>query len=183
MRVLVIGGAASGKSAYAERLACKLSPTRVYLATMDSHGTEAQRRIAQHRAQRAGLGFVTVECAGPSLAAVVGMGANGAPRPGVVLLEDLGNLVASALFGPNGEEGDPRRTVARLEREVLALAHGFEHVVAVGNEVGCEGASPFEGTREWVRAMGALGCRLAARFDAVVEVSSGVACVLKGELP
>ena len=64
MTVLVCGGAASGKSACAEELLCKLSgdAPRVYLATMRSFGAEAAARIEKHRAQRSGRGFETVEC-------------------------------------------------------------------------------------------------------------------------
>ena len=178
MKVLVVGGSASGKSAYAEDFACSLSPIRTYLATMSPLGAEAQERIGRHRAQRASKGFVTVERNGSSLLPVDG-GETGV-RKGVVLLEDLGNLVANALFGQDGVEDDPAFVVGRLEQEVLDLARSYEHVVVVGNEVGSEGASAFAGTRMWVCALGELSCRLASNFDMVVEVSAGVACVVKG---
>ena len=62
--LLVCGGAASGKSAYAESMLCRLSGSapRIYLATMMPYGDEAASRIARHRAQRAGAGFETREC-------------------------------------------------------------------------------------------------------------------------
>ena len=196
MNVLVTGGAASGKSAFAERLACELSPKRVYCATMRTDGEEARQRIARHRAQREGLGFVTVErasslgggqCAGGATGPRVGDALDCLRFPkgtfcGVVLVEDLGNLVANALFCDDGRMADPNRVLQRLEREVFELAERCEHVVAVGNEVGCEGRSPYEGVRAWVRAVGTLCCKVAARFDAVVEVSADVPCVVKGEL-
>ena len=47
---LVIGAAASGKSAYAESLCLGHDGPRVYLATMESFGEEGARRIARHRA-------------------------------------------------------------------------------------------------------------------------------------
>ena len=62
MMILVTGGASSGKSAYAEQLACSLPGSRYYLAAMKPFGEEGARRIARHRALRAGKGFVTVEC-------------------------------------------------------------------------------------------------------------------------
>lgn len=180
MRVLVTGGSASGKSAYAEELACSLSPGRTYLATMSPHGTEAQERIRRHRAQRANLGFRTIERSGSSLAPLGGEDVG--TCYGVVLLEDLGNLVANALFGRDGMAADPMALIERLEQEVLGLSRSFEHVVVVGNEVGCEGVAASEGTRTWVYALGALTCRLAANFNTVVEVSAGIACVVKGGL-
>ena len=46
---LVIGAAASGKSAYAESLCLGHDGPRVYLATMEPFGEEGARRIARHR--------------------------------------------------------------------------------------------------------------------------------------
>ena len=57
---LVIGAAASGKSAYAESLCLGHDGPRVYLATMEPFGEEGARRIARHRALREGKGFSTL---------------------------------------------------------------------------------------------------------------------------
>lgn len=171
MNVLVTGGSASGKSAYAERLACSLSGKRTYLATMASEGAEARARIRRHRAQRAAGGFVTVECAGAL---------PDSRYEGVVLLDDLGNLVAQALFAPDGTMVDAAAALERLDHEVGRLFSQADHVVVVGNEVGAEGRSPFEGARTWVELMGALACRIAAQADAVVEVVAGIPCPIKG---
>lgn len=178
MRVLVTGGAASGKSAFAERLACALADRRTYVATMADDGLEAHERVRRHRAQRAGLGFSTVECPSGSLAPL----ASG-PTGGVALLEDLGNLASNALFAPDGTMGDADAVLARLDGELAGLSGLFDHVVVVGNEVGCEGASPYGTTRVWVRLVGSLACRVAARCDTVVEVAAGVPLVVKGRLP
>ena len=62
MMILVTGGASSGKSACAETLACMLPGTHFYLAAMKPFGEEGARRIARHRALRAGKGFATIEC-------------------------------------------------------------------------------------------------------------------------
>ena len=198
MNVLVTGGAVSGKSAFAEHLACELSSARIYCATMRADGEEAQRRIVRHRTQREGLGFVTVErassligderCGGAAAEScwgdtLDGPWSFGGTYRGVVLVEDLGNLVANALFCDDGQMADPASVLRRLESEVFELAGRCEHVVVVGNEVGCEGRSPYEGVRAWVRVLGALCCRIVARFDVVVEVSAGIPCVVKGELP
>ncbi len=178
MIALVTGGAASGKSACAEKLACSLGSRRSYLATMANEGAEAHARIARHRAQREGLGFVTVECPSGTVAPALKV-----PTGGVALLEDLGNLVSNALFAPDGSMADADEVLSRLENEVMGLADRFDHVVIVGNEVGCEGPSPYEATRIWVRLTGSLACRLAARCDTVAEVVCGCPQVLKGRLP
>lgn len=175
MKALVVGGSGSGKSAFAEDLACSLSPTRTYLATMESASPEAQSRIARHRRQRQGRGFTTIECP-RSLA----MQACATETGSVALLEDLGNLAANALFAYDGSMADPSTTLDRLEREVIALADHYDHVVVVGNEVGSEGISPYPATLTWIQLVGELCCRLAARFDLVIEVTAGIPLVVKG---
>ena len=173
MRVLVVGGAASGKSAFAERAACALSESRTYAATMAEHGDDARARIRRHRQMRAGLGFRTVECLGTlePLAA----------DDGVVLVDDLGNLVAGALFAPAGVPGW-RQVTTGLEAQLLTCCERFAHVVAVGCDVGRDGCRYGRGTDEWMRSLGSLQCVLAARFDVVVEVVCGVPVVVKGDL-
>lgn len=172
MRTLVVGGSGSGKSAYAEKLACARSGRRTYLATMTSAGPEARERIVRHRAQRAGLGFVTYERTA-SLCPLP-------PAGGVVLLDDLGNLVANALFAPDGTMADPRETLSRLDEELQMLEGRFEHVVAVGIEVGSAGPYPHDATNAWIWVVGALCCRLAARYDEAIEVVAGTPCCVKG---
>ena len=61
MFTLVSGGAASGKSEYAESLVLSCpSEMRYYIATMMPFDDECRARIAKHRAMRAGKGFETV---------------------------------------------------------------------------------------------------------------------------
>ena len=63
MRILLIGGGKSGKSSTAQRLAAALSgdAPRYYWATMTPHDAEDRLRIRRHVADRAGMGFITVE--------------------------------------------------------------------------------------------------------------------------
>ena len=151
MTVLVCGGAASGKSAYAERLLCKLSgdAPRVYLATMRPFGEEAAARIEKHRAQRAALGFETIEC-------YVKLSAAAIPPDCAVLLEDVGNLLANELFDGAGCGEDAAdavvraaealgrrflRALAAVNRRLAALADGVCEVVC-GIAEYCKGEEP-----------------------------------------
>ena len=62
MLTLVLGGAASGKSEYAESLVLKTALPRYYLATMQVWDAECAARVEKHRQMRAKKQFETVEC-------------------------------------------------------------------------------------------------------------------------
>ncbi len=175
MTVLVAGGAASGKSAYAEKLLCKLSgdAPRVYLATMRPFGEEAAARIQRHRVLRAGRGFQTIE-------RYVNLETATIPPSSAVLLEDIGNLCANELFDPSGSGEDAADAVVRgveaLQRRCCAL-------VLVSNEAGSGGTDYAGDTLRWLRVLGEVNRRLAALADAVCEVVCGLPDYYKGEEP
>ena len=102
MLTLVIGGAASGKSAYAESLCLRAPLPRTYLATMQVWDAECAARVAKHRAMRAEKQFTTVEC--PLHLDRVAL-----PRRGTVLLEDLGNRPPMSCMTPTVQGRKPRR--------------------------------------------------------------------------
>lgn len=179
MRTLVVGGSGSGKSAFSERLCCILGSPRIYVATMATDGQEARTRIERHRAQRADLGFSTIE----RTSSLAGCEPGPTAASGVLLLDDLGNLAANALFSPDGTMADPHGVLERLAGEVIGLTDCFRHAVVVGNLAGSEGRPAYPTTEAWVRLVGALCCRLARDFDTVVEVTAGVAAPVKGALP
>ena len=169
MMALVTGGASSGKSACAEKLAVACGGALVYLATMRPTGDEGARRVARHRSMRAGKGFSTVECYGQLEGAL----ATGAFDGATVLLEDLGNLVANELFG-----GVQKPALAG-DAGVGALARRAANLVVVGNEVGCDGVAYERETRCYLEALGRLACEVAAGSDFVIECVAGVPVVVK----
>ena len=62
MLTLVLGGAASGKSEYAEALVLRSALPRYYLATMQVWDAECAARVEKHRKMRAQKQFETLEC-------------------------------------------------------------------------------------------------------------------------
>ena len=169
MILLVTGGAASGKSAIAERLAASLpAGRRIYLATMAPEGEEAARRIARHRAQRAALRFETLERRRGIAGAEI-------PDDACVLLEDLPNLVANELFGGGDPDG--------IGAELRALAGRCRHLVMVTGDLFSDGIAYPEETRAYLRRLSQAN-RLAAELaDAVCEAVCGIPVMLKGEAP
>lgn len=184
MFTLVIGGSASGKSEYAERHVMALSGgPRIYIATMERFGEEAEARIARHRALRRGRGFETVECC-------QNIGSLTLPENSNVLLEDLGNLVANEMFtGSGSPEGTgtpspegagtpfPEEITAllpdRIAEEIEKLRAGCAHLTIVANDVFC-GGKEYEGeTLAYLRVLAKLSRQLAQKADRVVEVVCG----------
>ena len=177
MKVLVTGGASSGKSAWAEGVALSLPTPHVYVATMEPYGDEAAARIAHHRELRAGKGFVTVERPRD----FAGLTLPSEAAEGTVLLEDLGNLVANELF-VDGREIPAEEALETVDRGLSALESRCANLVVVTNEIGSDAGAYGEGTRAYQRLLGSIACRLAARFDVVAECVFGIPQVVKGEL-
>lgn len=164
MLTLVLGGAASGKSAYAESLCLRSPLPRTYLATMHVWDAECAARVARHRAMRAEKQFDTVEC--PLHLDRVTL-----PRHGTVLLEDLGNLAANELYDPDGAGAE---TAAAILRGIENLMQQCENLILVSNEVFSGGADYAGDTDRYLRALAAVNNAAAARADAVVRVMCGI---------
>ena len=93
MLTLILGGSASGKSEYAERLVMDQPGPHIYLATMEPWGEEGAGRVQKHRASRRRRDFLTVE-------RYIDLSSLSLPSNSSILLEDLGNLTANELFRP-----------------------------------------------------------------------------------
>lgn len=172
MTVLVIGGAASGKSAYAENLLCRLAgdAPKVYIATMEPYGAEAAARIAKHRQARAHKGFCTVE----RLTDLCGLRL---PYGSAALLEDLGNLCANERYSPAGSGPDAE---ASILRGVARLRTQCPYLVIVSNEIFRGGTAYDAETLRYLRTLARLHRTLARLCDGVCEVVCGVPAYCKG---
>ena len=171
MVTLVIGGAASGKSEYAEQSLLKASEgPRVYIATLHANDAESEQRIQKHREARAGRSFRTIEC-------YTGLDRVVLEDPSDVLLDCMGNLLANELYDPDGAG---RNAVSAILRGVDHLIPQCRNLVLVTNEVGA-GGTDYEGdTLTYLKYMGELNRALAARADRVAEVAAGLPLIYKG---
>jgi adenosylcobinamide kinase / adenosylcobinamide-phosphate guanylyltransferase len=165
---LVLGGARSGKSRYAERLVEAAAAAGTYCATAKPGDAEMAARIAAHRARR-GAFWRTVETT-VALADTVIAEADPA-RP---LLIDCLTLWLSNLLMAGAAIDEECATLR------AALRDAAGPVVLVANEVGL-GLVP--GTplgRRFRDAAGHLNQEIAAIADRVVFVAAGLPLVLKG---
>lgn len=170
MLTLVLGGAASGKSEYAEALVLRSTLPRYYLATMQVWDAECAARVEKHRKMRAAKQFETLEC--PLHLETVRLS-----RRGTALLEDLGNLTANELYDPVGA-GDA--AVEHILQGLDALAAQCENLIVVSNEVFSGGADYAGDTDRYLLALARVNNALAARADAVVRVVCGIPVYYKG---
>ena len=169
MTALVTGGSGSGKSAFAEELVSRLpSGKRVYLATMRVFDEESEERVRRHRAQRARLGFRTLEWPMDLLSAPV-------ESESTVLLEDLPNLVANEMFGGGNAE--------RIVPALRALAGRSENLVIVTGDVFSDGVRYPEATASYLCLLAGINRAAAALSDSVTEVVYSIPVPLKGTVP
>lgn len=173
MTALIIGGAASGKSEYAESL-LEGAENKFYIATMQPFGDDASARIARHRTLRASKGFKTLE----RFTALGAMTDAELPEGCAVLLECLGNLAANELFAPQG--AGEKAEIAILDG-IAHLMHRSRHLVVVTNGIFADGVTYDAETTRYLSLLGRCNAQIAARFDRVVEVVCGIPILLKGE--
>lgn len=167
---LVTGGAASGKSRYAEGLVTGTGAPRVYVATAQAWDDEMRAKIARHKDQR-GPDWRQVD-APDALAEAI----SGARAEEIVLVDCLTMWLTNRLLA----EADLRAESAAL---CDALATAPCPVVCVTNEVG-QGIVPENAlARRFREAQGRLNQQVAAQADLVVAVMSGLPIALKGALP
>lgn len=181
MLILVVGGAASGKSELAEKIILQSACIpRVYIATMRVWDNESRCRVQKHRSMRAQKAFETWETPVQLRTA-----AEKLPPGSAVLLEDMTNLCANELFDPEGI-GLAAGTDNPAEKACAAILEGVRvleqksglAVVVSGDLTG--GGLLYQGeTREYLRLLAQLNNRLAAMADIVYEAVCGQAICRK----
>ena len=180
-RTLVLGGARSGKSAYAERLAIESGKEVVYIATATAGDDEMAARIKHHRGSRPAE-WTTVE---EPLA--LGNQLLRWSSPDRLILVDCLTLWLSNLLFSSGETypevGEITLPALFHEQQDMlasALTKCTSDVVLVSNEVGM-GIMPFGAiSRCFVDEQGRLNQAMAAICDRAVFVAAGLPLVLKG---
>ena len=172
MLILVTGGAASGKSALAERCAVTLGGRLLYIAAMEPLDAESNARVTRHRRQRAGLGFDTLECYRDLDGVRLDSSWNTA------LLECLGNLTANQMFSPGSREGEAAHLVWG---GILSLKGQVENLVVVSNDVFGGGQEYHGETAAYIAALDEVNRRAAAMADLAIESVCGIPVILKGE--
>jgi len=181
---LVFGGARSGKSAFAEQLASRLSDGKkevLYLATAKAGDAEMQERIEHHRTRRPAH-WGTLE---QSLE--LGAAITAASRADNIILVDcltvwLSNLLFSEVtdFPEVGHITPPQQFAVQRQALLDTLTQAPGQIILVSNEVGM-GIVPMGAVSRWfIDEAGRLNQAVAAIADNVVWVAAGLPLYFKG---
>jgi adenosylcobinamide kinase / adenosylcobinamide-phosphate guanylyltransferase len=166
--LLVLGGARSGKSAYAEQVVAESGLERLYIATSRAGDAEMEARIAHHRARRGSAWRVLEEP--DALESALAEHANAARA----ILVDCLTLWLSNLLLANAD------LTGRTERLCRTLRTSPGLAVLVSNEVGMGLVPDNRLGRDFRDAQGRLNQAVAGEADKVAFVAAGLPLYLKG---
>jgi adenosylcobinamide kinase/adenosylcobinamide-phosphate guanylyltransferase len=167
---LVLGGAASGKSAFAENLVLRQPGRPVYVATAQAFDAEMTDKIDAHRARR-GPEWTTIEEPVDLCGALAGADAGDA-----VILVDCLTLWLSNLMA------EDRDTDAAFAELAAAINRMDGRLVLVSNEIGLGIVPDNAMARSFRDLHGSMNQIVAAAVDRVVFVAAGLPLALKGSL-
>jgi adenosylcobinamide kinase / adenosylcobinamide-phosphate guanylyltransferase len=162
---LVLGGARSGKSRYAETLITAGKPPWTYIATAEAGDEEMAARIKAHR-QRRNSRWRTIEA--PRDVAPVLAECESTP----VLIDCLTLWLSNLVLAHADIDGE----IGRLEKALRAMK---AHVVLVANEVGLGIVPEHPLGRQFRDWQGVLNQRMAAQADRVILMVAGLPLVVK----
>ena len=175
--ILVLGGARSGKSAFAEKLAGQLGERVLYVATAQSLDEEMRERIRKHRDRRPGH-WRTLETARQ-----VGEAIREMAHPDEIILLDCLTLLVSNSVLEGGEEARLEEAQPRVNAEIDDLLRVFQDhaapVIVVSNEVGMGGVPLYPLGRVYQDLLGWANQQLAAEADQVYLVVAGLPVDIK----
>jgi adenosylcobinamide kinase/adenosylcobinamide-phosphate guanylyltransferase len=165
---LVLGGAASGKSLYAENLVRDRGGNPVYIATAQALDEEMQNKIALHRKRRGDRWRVVEE----PLSLVDALKENNFAD--ATILVDCLTLWLSNLLA-NGCD-----VLGEIDRLVRVLSNLSASVVFVSNELGLGVVPENAAARHFRNLHGVMNQSVAAAVERVIFVTAGLPSILKG---
>lgn len=178
MIVFVSGGAKNGKSGFAQNLAVKLADggKRYYVATMIPVDEEDRERIRRHVADRAGLGFETIECGGNILSCL------NYDKNGSFLLDSVTALLQNVMFPIEKNYEMDLQAAETCAQDVAVFAKSVANAVIVSDYIYSDARRYDESTECYRRCLANIDRLLAQVSDTVIEVSAGQLIFHKGGL-
>ena len=163
---LVLGGAESGKSRFAENLIIQSGRPRRYIATAQGWDNEMKKKIADHQAQR-GFDWITCEAPIDIVEAIQAAGINE-----IILLDCITLWLTNLMMAEHNIEAYSKILLDALSKPPCPI-------VIVSNEVG-QGITPNNSmSRAFLKYQGNINQRLAALAQQVFFITAGVPHMLK----
>ena len=168
--ILITGGCRSGKTRQALIQANEFPGQRVFIATAEALDDEMTERIEQHRRER-GSEWITVE---EPLDIAETVKQNGKPE-GVLVLDCLTLWVSNLLM----KEESLSSILKRLDSLIGECSRANSSVIVITNEVGAGIVPDNKLSRDFRDIAGEVNQTVAAAFDEVVSMVSGIPTVIK----
>ena len=170
--ILILGGARSGKTAFAERLAMRLGSSPAYLATAEALDGDMRERVLTHQRTREGR-FATIEEPIELSDAIIAA----SKRHDVVLVDCLTLWITNLL----GVGLDVAELVEELSVTLAQIKRA--RIILVSNEVGLGIVPDNALARSFRDLAGSAHQRLAEICADVYFVAAGLPLTMKGSAP
>ncbi len=174
--ILIMGGARSGKSDYAEKLAANFGRHVIYIATAEAGDEEMAARIEAHRQARPAewRTLETPRNVGKALASING-------QPEALLLDCMTVLVSNIILAMEEEPQAAIEVAIRAEIGSIVEVHQQLEVplIVVSNEVGLGLVPPYPLGRVYRDVLGRANQHLAALADTVLFMVAGLPMTVK----
>ncbi|TXK85545.1 bifunctional adenosylcobinamide kinase/adenosylcobinamide-phosphate guanylyltransferase [Paenibacillus sp. N3.4] len=181
MAVLVTGGARSGKSLFAEKLAMRSSEMGIYIATSHIYDEEMRERVGLHQQQRRESGYPwdTREEPYALKELLLQLQTTGISSGAVVMVDCLTLWLTNWLLKYEGEADCTALVMKQIDELAGAVSSYKGHLILVTNEVGDGIVPEYPLGRSFRDLAGRMNQRLAAVCEQVFLVTVGVPIELK----
>ena len=180
MKTLILGGAKSGKSLFAENLAIQSQKRLIYIATAEAQDGEMEQRILSHQQRRIDQAVEWQTIEEPiALAKVLKhlSRLNQAKNDQLILIDCLTLWLSNLLF-----RLEEKQRQVEIHALLDFLADCQMDVIFVSNETGLGIVPMNQLSRQFIDLAGDLHQRMAAVSDRVILTVAGLPMVLKGKL-
>lgn len=165
-KIIVLGGARSGKSRYVEKLAVNSGLNKVFIATAEARDAEMSDRIATHQRER-GSDWITIEAPLALAEAIAGRRADE-----IVVVDCLTLWLTNTLLARRDMD-------AAISTLIAAVAGAVCPIALVSNEVGTGIVPQTPLGRQFRDWQGLLNQRMARECDTVIFMAAGYPMMLK----